>query len=82
MAWSVFLLSCWALPKSQERKTIPWGCRLQGGWRTSSTGDKYELRGKKSAGALGRCEMTDKRTRCERKPVGGVKATLGNLGES
>lgn len=37
---------------------------------------------KKSGGALGRCEMTDKRTRCERKPVGGVKATLGNLGES
>lgn len=47
VAWSVFLLSCWALPESQERKIIPWGCRLQGGWRTFSTGDKYELRKKK-----------------------------------
>lgn len=71
MASSVLSLSCWALPESQERKNIPWGCRLQVGWRTSSTGNKYKLR-KKSAGALGRCEITDKRTRCERKPVGGV----------
>lgn len=30
----------------------------------------------------GKCEISDERTRLGRKPGGGVKATLGNLGES
>lgn len=34
-----------------------------------------------SSGALGRCEISDERTRLGRKPGGGAKATLGNPGE-
>lgn len=66
-----------------HRQNIPWSCRLQGGWRDYSAREISTNLKKTVVEPLGRFrEMTNKRLRWGRKPVGGVKATLGDLGES